>query len=75
MCRIMEELKEETAAKVTAEVTAKVTAEVTAKVTAENNRKVALRLVQSGELSLEKIAAMTDLPLAEVQKLAEQNQG
>ena len=56
MCRIMEELKEETAEKVTA----------------ENSRKIALRLLQSGEKSLEKIALLTDLPLSEVKKLAEQ---
>ena len=56
MCRIMEELKEETAEKVTA----------------ENSRKIALRLLESGEKSLEKIALLTDLPLSEVKKLAEQ---
>ena len=52
MCRIMEELKEET--------------------TAENSRNFALRLLESGEKSLEKIALLTDLPLSEVKKLAEQ---
>ena len=80
MCRIMEELKEETAAKVTqqvtqqvtAKVTKQVTAKVTKQVTAENSRKIALRLLQSGEKSLEKIALLTDLPLSEVKKLAEQ---
>ena len=56
MCRIMEELKEET----------------TAKVTAENSRKIALSLIRANKLPLEEIAIATDLPLSKVKKLAEQ---
>ena len=64
MCRIMEELKEETAAKVTQQVTQQVTA--------ENSRKIALSLIRANKLPLEEIAIATDLPLSEVKKLAEQ---
>ena len=68
MCRIMEELKEETTTKVTKQITAKVTKQVTA----ENSRKIALSLIRANKLPLEEIAIATDLPLSEVKKLAEQ---
>lgn len=61
MCKIMEELRDETAAKVTAEVTA------------ARNREIALRFIQLGTVPLEQIAEATGLTLDEVKKLAEKH--
>ena len=65
MCKIMEELRDKTAA----EVTKKVTSEVTA----ERNREIALRFIQLGSVPLEQIAEATGLTLDEVKKLAEKH--
>ena len=57
---------------VTAEVTAEVTEQVTAEVTKEVKTEHALRMLEDGVFSLDKIAKYTDLPLEQVKALAEQ---
>ncbi len=59
MCQIMEELRDKTAA------------ETAAKVARERNCSIALRLLAAGKNTLEEISELTDLPLDEVKKLAE----
>ena len=61
MCKIMEELRDKTAA------------EVAEKVTSERNHEIALRLIQLGSVPLEQIAEATGLTLDEVKKLAEKH--
>ena len=57
MCKIMEELRDKTAAEVTA----------------ERNREIALKFIQLGSVPLEQIAEATGLTLDEVKKLAEKH--
>ncbi len=63
MCQIMEELRDKTAAETAAETAAKVAH--------ERNCSFALRLLAAGKNTLEEISELTDLPLDEVKKLAE----
>ena len=66
------EVAAEVAAEVTEQVTERVTEQVTAEVTKEVKTEHALRMLEDGVFSLDKIAKYTDLPLEQVKALAEQ---
>lgn len=67
MCRLLEEMRNEAAAKAAAEAAVKAKAEGKA----EGKISTALNMLARGRDSIEEIAELTELPLEEVQKLAD----
>ena len=67
MCRLLEEMRNEAAAKAAAEAAIKAKAEGKA----EGKISTALNMLARGRDSIEEIAELTELPLEEVQKLAD----
>ena len=71
MCRLLEEMRNEAAAKAAAEAAVKAKAEGKAEGNHEKAVSTALKMLAKGRDSIEEIAEMTELSLEEVRKLAD----
>lgn len=71
MCKLLEEMRNEAAAKAAAEAAVKAKAEGKAEGNHEKAVSTALKMLAKGRDSIEEIAEMTELSLEEVRKLAD----